>query len=477
MVQEVVLAVRSEGSLKSPRRLSGSHGRQGPMNKVNFGIPEWGCPLPGMAPAAAPMKASQAALHLICAHGACSHAEKPCVAIPSILLCNQILLLPSFAGACSEIQRVVSCMYSGHPTARYTGPQGLLCMQRATKSLTRAQTVVKPSGRVKKATKSPVKPRSSTSPLHPGTPADHGIRKPDAAAQGRPEAQTLAEQPTQQQLKATAQQQPMSSAEVPMQRYPDWSPGVTGQQSARQEARTTAKTPAQLQVQLSAQQRPAQEPPALATQPPAHSAAAQGAESSAETPDEAPVSCAAMQLADVSAVSSAKAPGQLSSQVIARVPAQLLAGPLAEQQPESSAGSLAELSTDFAAEAAAGKPESTGIESLQLPHDPSAGRPSHSGADLTARPPTMLPAELADSALIELTAEPEADLLSVQGGEQSAELDHSHVAALEELRTYIESCGGTLDAAWTVHFDSRGRDGTMFTYLPPEVSHASPDGL
>ena len=345
-------------------------------------------------------------------------------------------------------------------------------MQRATKSLARAQTTVKPSDQAKKMTKSPVKHWSSNSPLHPVTPADYGFRKPKTAAQARPEAQT----PSQQQVKALAQQQSKSLAKLSRQRYPDLPDGVTGKQSAKPKARMTATIPAHLQTQLTAQHRPAQKPSGLPTEPPAHSAAVQEAESSAETPDEAPARCAAGQLADVSAMTSAKASIQPSSPVNARVPAQLLARPSAEQQPESSAVSPAELSTKSPAEAAE-QPKNTGDESLQLPHDPSAGRPSLSGADLTAGPPTMLPAELADSELIELSAEPEADLLSLQDGEQSAEPDQSHVAALEELRAHIESCGGALDAAWTVHCDSRGRHGTMFTYLPPEVSHAAADRL
>ena len=332
-------------------------------------------------------------------------------------------------------------------------------MQRATKSLARAQATVKPAEETKTAIKSPIEPRCSTSPLQPVTPADHGIRKPKAAAQARPDIQT----PSEQQVKAT-------------QSYLDLPPEGTGKQSAKQKARTSAKTPAQVQDQLSAQPCTAQEPCALSSEPPAHSMAAQEAESSAETPDVTPAGCAARQLAGASAVTSARAPDQPSSQVAATVPAQLPARPSAEHQPESSAGLPAELSTESPAEAAE-QPEGAGEEPLQLPQDTPAGRPAHSGADLTAAPPTMLPAELADSALVELSAEPEADLLSVQDEEQSADPDQSHVAALEALRAHIEGCGGALDPAWTVHFDSRGREGTMFTYLPPEVRHASGDRL
>ena len=347
------------------------------------------------------------------------------------------------------------CVGSSQQLQGFSGPQGLLCMQRATKSLARAQAAVKPSEEARKAIKSPVKPRSSTPPLQPVTPADHGIRKPKTAAQARPDVQT----PSEQQVKAT-------------QSYLDLPSDVTGIQSAKQKARTSVETPAKLQDQLSAQPCTAQKPCALSSEPPAHSAAAQEAESSAETPDEAPAGWAARQPAGGSALTSAKAPGQPSSQVTAAVPAQLPARPSAEEQPMSSAGSPAELPTESPAEAAE-QARSTGHESLQLPHDTSAGRPPYSGADLTAGPSAMLPAEPADSALVELSAEPDADLLSVQDGEQSAEPDQSHVAALEELRTHIECCGGTLDDAWTVHLDSRGSDGPMFTYLPPEVSCVS----
>ena len=460
-MQDAVSAVRSEGSLlKSPRRLSGYNGKQGPMSKVNFGIPEWGCPLQGMAPAATPTKARRATSLLTCARGTCLHAGRPQIAAPIHLPLRSIVQLLLYWSLCGDTEDTslhvcqVFQQLQGCP-----GPQRLLCMQRATKSLARAQATAKPSEEAKKAIKSPDKPRSSTSPLQPVTPADHGIRKPKAAAQARPDIQT----PSEQQVKAT-------------QNYLDLPPEVTGKQSAKQKARTSAETPAQLQDQLSAQPCTAQKPCAPSNEPPAHSAAAQEAESSAETPDEAPAGCAARQLAGRSAVTLAKAPGQPSSQVTATVPAQLPARPSAEEQPMSSAGSPAELSTESPAEAAE-RARSTGNESLQLPHDTSAGAPSHSGADLTAGPPAMLPAEPADSALVELSAEPDADLLSVQDGEQSAEPDQSHVAALEELRAHIEGCGGILDAAWTVHLDSRGKDGPMFTYLPPEVSPASADRL
>ena len=147
---------------------------------------------------------------------------------------------------CQVFQQLQGCL----------GPQRLLCMQRATKSLARAQATTKPSEEAKKAIKSPDKPRSSTSPLQPVTPADHGIRKPKAAAQARPDLQTLSEQ----QVKAT-------------QNYLDLPPEVTGKQSAKQKARTSAETPAQLQDQLSAQPCTAQKPCALSNEPPAHSAA------------------------------------------------------------------------------------------------------------------------------------------------------------------------------------------------------------
>ena len=101
------------------------------MSKVNFGIPEWGCPLQGMAPAATPTKARRAALHLTWARGTCLHAGRPHFPLPSIFVCNVcnlIFLLQSIVAACAEIQKITfwHCIRSSQHLQGFLALKGAL---------------------------------------------------------------------------------------------------------------------------------------------------------------------------------------------------------------------------------------------------------------------------------------------------------------------------------------------------------------